>query len=161
MRAPGFWWSLLSAVLAVVVGALLIGWLVGSAKLALLIYFVAEGIFSIMFGLEHQRALSGRWGWLMLNGIIDLFLVGVILFGLPGNAAWVLGLLVGIDLLYGGSTLIGLNRVTEMMPCVLASSGHYLTEMLWGAKRPFGLTPQYIRPISSQRVVLAPGTCHR
>jgi len=53
------------------------------------------------------------------------------------------------------------NRVTEMMPCVLASSGHYLTEMLWGAKRPFGLTPQYIRPISSQRVVLAPGTCHR
>lgn len=45
----------------------------------------------------------------MLNGIIDLFLVGVILFGLPGIAAWVLGLLVGIDLVYGGSTLIGLS----------------------------------------------------
>ena len=58
-----------------------------SLTLALLIYFVAEGIFSIMFGLAHQRSLSGRWGWLVLNGIIDLFLVGVILFGLPGTAA--------------------------------------------------------------------------
>jgi uncharacterized membrane protein HdeD (DUF308 family) len=111
-RAPGFWWSLLSAVLAVVVGALLLGWPVNGAMsltLALLIYFVAEGIFCIMFGLEHQRALSGRWGWLVLNGIIDLFLVGVIAFGLPGTAAWALGLLVGIDLVYGGAALIGLS----------------------------------------------------
>lgn len=45
----------------------------------------------------------------MLNGIIDLFLVGVILFVLPGISAWVLGLLVGIDQIYGGSTLIGLS----------------------------------------------------
>jgi hypothetical protein len=73
------------------------------------IYFVMEGIFSIMFGLEHQRALSGRWGWLVLNGIIDLFLVGIIIVGLPGSALWVLGLLVGIDLVYGGSALIALS----------------------------------------------------
>lgn len=111
-QAPGFWWSLLSAILAVVVGSLLIGWPVSGAislTLALLIYFAAEGIFSIMFGLEHQRSLSGRWGWLVLNGIIDLFLVGAILFGLPGTAAWVVGLLVGIDLVYGGSALIALS----------------------------------------------------
>jgi uncharacterized membrane protein HdeD (DUF308 family) len=111
-RAPGFWWSLLSAILAVVVGDLLIGWPISGAMsltLALLIYFVAEGIFSIMFGLAHQRSLSHRWGWLVLNGIIDLFLVGVILFGLPGNAAWILGLLVGIDLVYGGSALIAVS----------------------------------------------------
>jgi uncharacterized membrane protein HdeD (DUF308 family) len=126
-RAPGFWWSLLSAVLAVVVGALLIGWPVSGAlslTLALLIYFAAEGIFSIMFGLEHQRSLSGRWGWLVLNGVIDLFLVGVILFGVPGTAAWVLGLLVGIDLVYGGSALIALSltahRSKSAMPTVSA-----------------------------------------
>jgi uncharacterized membrane protein HdeD (DUF308 family) len=110
-RAPGFWWSLLSAVLAIVIGALLIGWPVSGAMsltLALLIYFAMEGIFSIMFGLEHWRSLSGRWGWLVLNGVIDLFLVGVILVGLPGIAVWVLGLLVGIDLVYGGSALIAL-----------------------------------------------------
>ena len=79
-------WSLLSAALAVVVGALLIAWPISGAMsltLALLIYFVAEGIFSIMFELEHQRALSGRWGWLVLNGIINLFLVGVFSSGFP------------------------------------------------------------------------------
>jgi uncharacterized membrane protein HdeD (DUF308 family) len=111
-RAPGFWWSLLSAVLAIVIGALLIGWPVSGAlslTFALLVYFAMEGIFSIMFGLEHQRSLSGRWGWLVLNGVIDLFLVGVIVVGLPGIAVWVLGLLVGIDLVYGGSALITLS----------------------------------------------------
>ena len=111
-HAPGFVWSLLSAVLGVVVGALLIGWPVRSAlslTLALLIYFAAEGIFSIMFGLEHQRSLSGRWGWLVLNGIIDLFLVGVILFGISGSSRWIAGILVGIDLIYGGLALIVLS----------------------------------------------------
>jgi uncharacterized membrane protein HdeD (DUF308 family) len=111
-QAPGFWWSLLSGVLGVVVGALLIGWPVSGAMsltLALLIYFVADGIFSIMFGLAHQRSMSGRWGWLVVNGIVDLFLVGVIAFGLPGSAAWILGLLVGIDLVYGGVALIALS----------------------------------------------------
>jgi uncharacterized membrane protein HdeD (DUF308 family) len=111
-RAPGFWWSLLSAVLAVVVGALLICWPVSGADvatLALMIYFVAEGIFWIMFGLAHQRTLPGRWDWLVLNGIIDLFLVGVILIGLPSTSAWILGLLVGIDLVYGGAALIALS----------------------------------------------------
>jgi uncharacterized membrane protein HdeD (DUF308 family) len=99
-------------VLGVVVGALLIGWPVSGAMsltLALLIYFVADGIFSIMFGLAHQRSMSGRWGWLVVNGIVDLFLVGVIAFGLPGSAAWILGLLVGIDLVYGGVALIALS----------------------------------------------------
>ena len=93
-------------------GALLIGWPIHSAlslTLALLIYFAPEGIFSIMFGLEHRRSLSGRWGWLVLNGIIDLFLVGAILFGIPGSAPWIAGLLVGIDLIYGGLALIVLS----------------------------------------------------
>jgi uncharacterized membrane protein HdeD (DUF308 family) len=111
-EAPGFWWSLLSAVLAIVVGVLLIGWPVSGAislTLVLIAYFVLEGIFSIMFGLEHKRLLSGRWGWLVLNGIIDLVLAGIILYGLPGTAVWVLGILVGIDLVFGGMALIALS----------------------------------------------------
>ena len=110
-QAPGFWWSLLSAVLGIVVGALLIGWPISGAislTLVLIAYFVIEGIFEIMFGLEHKRLLSGRWGWLVLNGVIDLVLAGIIVFGLPGTAVWVLGLLVGVDLVFGGSALIAL-----------------------------------------------------
>ncbi len=109
--APGFWWSLLSAILSIIVGALLIGWPVSGAislTLVLIGYFVLEGIFCIMFGLDHKRLLSGRWGWLVFNGVIDLVLAAIIIFGLPGTAVWVLGLLVGIDLIFGGSALAAL-----------------------------------------------------
>ena len=106
---PGFWWSLLSAVLGIVVGLLLIGRPVSGAislTLVLIVFFIIEGIFSIMFALEHKRALSGRWGWLVLNGVVDLGLAGIIFVGLPGTATWALGLLVGIDLVFGGMALI-------------------------------------------------------
>lgn len=108
-RAPGFWWSLFSAILGIVVGIILIGAPIGGAislTLVLTAFFIIEGILSILFALEHKRALSGRWGWLILNGIIDLFLAGVIIAGLPGTAVWVLGLFVGIDLVFGGLALI-------------------------------------------------------
>ncbi len=72
----------------------------------LIAFFVIEGILSIMFAVEHKRALSGRWGWLVLNGVIDLGLAWVIFAGLPGTEAWALGLLVGIDLVFGGIALI-------------------------------------------------------
>jgi len=66
-RAPGFWWSLLSAVLAVVVGALLIGWPISGAMsltLALLIYFVAEGIFRSCLGSRTSaRCPAAGVGW--------------------------------------------------------------------------------------------------
>jgi len=110
--APGFWWSLLSAVLGIVVGALLIGWPVSGAvslTLVLIAFFVIEGVISILYAFEHKRALSGRWFWLALNGIIDLVLAGVILAGLPGTAVWALGLLVGIDLVFGGFALITMS----------------------------------------------------
>lgn len=110
-QAPGFRWSLLSAILGVVVGILLIGWPVSGAlslTLVLTAFFILEGIFSVLFALEHKLALSGRWGWLVLNGIIDLFLAGVIIAGLPATAVWVLGLFVGIDLVFGGLALIGM-----------------------------------------------------
>ncbi|MDE2229775.1 MAG: HdeD family acid-resistance protein [Alphaproteobacteria bacterium] len=108
-QAPGFWWSLLSAVLGIAVGLILIRWPVGGAislTLVLIAFFVIEGILSILFALEHKRALSGRWGWLVLNGVIDLGLAAVIFAGLPGTATWALGLLVGIDLVFGGMALI-------------------------------------------------------
>jgi uncharacterized membrane protein HdeD (DUF308 family) len=108
-HAPGFWWSLLSALLGIVAGVVLLGWpLLGTFSLtAVLIAFLfAEGIISIMYALEHRNALSGRWGWMLASGIVDIGL-GVLLFiGLPGTALWALGLLLGINLIFGGWALI-------------------------------------------------------
>ncbi len=109
--APGFWWSLVSAILAIAVGVVMLLWpLSGVLTLTLLLitFFVIEGVASIMFALEHKRELSGRWGWMLASGIIDLILAVVIIAGLPGTAAWALGLLVGINLVIGGTALIGM-----------------------------------------------------
>jgi uncharacterized membrane protein HdeD (DUF308 family) len=38
---------------------------------------------------------------------MDLLIAAVIIAGLPGSALWAVGLLVGINLLFGGASLIG------------------------------------------------------
>jgi uncharacterized membrane protein HdeD (DUF308 family) len=101
-QAPGFWWSLVSAILAIAVGVLMQLWpLSGVLTLTVLLitFFIIEGVVSIMFALEHKRELSGRWSWMLASGITDLILAaiiigGLIIGGLPGTAAWALGLLV-------------------------------------------------------------------
>ena len=110
-HAPGFWWSLFSGVLAIVAGAVLIGWPVSgvlSLTLLLIAFFILEGIATIMYALDHKRELSGRWGWVLASGIVDLAIAAIIFAGLPGTAAWAIGLLVGINMLCGGAALIGL-----------------------------------------------------
>jgi len=110
-HAPGFWWSLISAIIGIAAGLLLIARPVTGAlslTLVLIAFFVIEGIASIMYSIEHRNQLSGRWGWMLASGIVDLILAGIIFFGLPGTAAWALGLLVGINMLFGGTAMIGM-----------------------------------------------------
>jgi uncharacterized membrane protein HdeD (DUF308 family) len=113
---PGFWWSLISAALAVLAGLILIARpMEGLLTLTVVLtaFFILEGIASIMFALEHKRELTGRWGWLVAAGIFDLLLAVVIFAGLPGSAAWAIGLLVGINMVFGGSSLIGMALATK------------------------------------------------
>jgi uncharacterized membrane protein HdeD (DUF308 family) len=108
---PGFWWSLISAALAVLAGLILLARPVqGVLTLTIVVgaYFLAEGVATIMYALEHRRELSGRWSWLLIAGLMDLLIAFIVIAGLPGSAEWVLGLLVGINLLFGGATLIGM-----------------------------------------------------
>src|SRR5882672_4758955 len=110
-HAPGFWWSLLSAVITIVAGLYLVGWpFAGAVSLTVVLaaYLVAEGIASMLFAYEHLGQLSSRWGWLFLNGVIDLFLAGIIIWLLPLAAVWALGVIIGIDFIFGGASLIGM-----------------------------------------------------
>ncbi len=45
---------------------------------------------------------------MLASGIVDLILAGIIFAGLPGTAFWALGLLVGINMLFGGTAMIGM-----------------------------------------------------
>lgn len=110
-HAPGFWWSLISGLLGIVVGILLLTRpLTGAVSLTLLLisFFIIEGLASIMFALDHKRELTGQWGWMLVSGIVDLLLSVMIFAGLPSTAAWAIGLLVGINMVFGGSALIAM-----------------------------------------------------
>ena len=110
-QMPGFWWSLISAVLAVAAGIILLARPVqGTLTLTIVVgaYFLAEGVATIMYALEHRRELSQRWSWLLVAGLMDILIAAIIISGLPGSALWAVGLLVGINLLFGGATLIGM-----------------------------------------------------
>ena len=110
-RAPGFGWSLLSAFVALVAGAVLL-WnpfqSLATLTYVLIAFFIVDGVVIIFLAIAHRRELSGKWEWMLVNGVIDLVLAGVIIFELPGTLVWALGLLVGIDLVFGGSTLIAM-----------------------------------------------------
>lgn len=110
-EAPGFWWALFSAVVAIAAGVVLL-WrpMQGTLTLTIIlgVYFIAEGVATIMYAIEHRRELTGRWGWLMTAGLVDILIAGMIITGLPGSAAWAIGLLVGINLVFGGTSLIGM-----------------------------------------------------
>jgi len=110
-QAPGFIWSLVSALLGIVVGALLLASPLSGAfsiTLVLIGFFVVEGVASVMFALDHKRELSGQWGWMLVSGIVDLVLSVMIFAGLPSTATWAIGLLVGINMMFGGSALIAM-----------------------------------------------------
>jgi uncharacterized membrane protein HdeD (DUF308 family) len=108
---PGFWWSLISAALAVLAGGVLLARPM-QAVLTLTIvvgaYFLAEGVATILYALEHRRELSERWSWLLISGAMDIIIAGLIIAGLPGSAEWAIGLLAGLNLMFGGCTLIGM-----------------------------------------------------
>jgi uncharacterized membrane protein HdeD (DUF308 family) len=109
--APGFGWSILSAAAAVIVGAyLLLDPLQGLATLTfvLVAYFLVDGAALIFLAIAHRRELSGKWEWVLVNGVTDLIIAGIIISGFPGTLVWALGLLVGIDLIFGGAALIAM-----------------------------------------------------
>jgi len=110
-QMPGFWWSLISAALAAGAGIILLARpMQGVLTLTIVVsaYFLAEGVATIMYALEHRRELSERWTWMAFAGVLDILISAMIITGLPGSAEWAVGLLVGINLLFGGISLIGM-----------------------------------------------------
>ena len=35
-----------------------------------------------MYAVDHRRQLTGSWVWMLLSGIIDIILAGIILLGM-------------------------------------------------------------------------------
>jgi uncharacterized membrane protein HdeD (DUF308 family) len=105
----GFLWELLIGLLYIVAGGYLAFFpLTGLLTLTILLaaLFFAEGIFEIIMAFR-VRPHEG-WGFLLLSGIAALLVGVLIAIDLPGSAAWALGLLFGINMLFTGSSYVAL-----------------------------------------------------
>ncbi|SRR5579883_1011364 len=99
---------LLEAVLAIVAGALLLrSPAAGALVITLLLasYFVVAGVFRIVASLMTR--LPG-WGWMLTSGMITLLLGIIVWGGWPATAFWVLGVFVGVNLLFIGWSRVAL-----------------------------------------------------
>ncbi len=111
-RSPGFWWSLLSALLTLAVGVIFFSWPLGgllTLSLALATFLALDGVFAIALAFDHRNTLTPKWMWLLFNGLIDLLFAGLICWWLPVSAVWAFGLFVGFDMLISGVTLISMG----------------------------------------------------
>src|SRR6202167_2615243 len=94
--SPGFGWSLLSAVVGIGAGIVLLVWpLSGALTLTVILtaFLTVAGFVPLMYALAHRRESSSRWQMMLLSGIVDLILAGLILGGLPGTAGWAIRLI--------------------------------------------------------------------
>lgn len=66
-------------------------------------WFAASGILRIYYGAKN---MSDGGGWMVAVGALSLVLAVLLWFGLPFSATWVLGVLLGVDLLLWGSLMI-------------------------------------------------------
>jgi len=72
--------------------------------LVLAVMFAIAGAFKIALAI-HIRPYP-CWAWLMISGLLAIALGTLIWMGLPGTATWAIGLLVGIELIFNGWTMI-------------------------------------------------------
>lgn len=101
-RWGSFFWHLLAAILYLGVGAVLIlNPLEGSISLTLLlgVFYVVIGLTRIFLSSSSQMP---QWGWSLVNGLITFTLGVLILASWPASSLFIIGLFVGIDLVFSG-----------------------------------------------------------
>jgi len=124
---PAFLWSLLTAALSVSVGLGKPEAGAQSLTIVLTAFFIAEGVFQIATSVAYRHVIVESWIWMLLSGLADLALAGIIIAGWPISAVWTLGLLVGINLITSGwaivmAALAGRGFAKRTAPAVSAAS---------------------------------------
>ena len=112
--ASRFWWELGIGVLYILAGLLFLTNLmqgIVTLTIILAILFLLEGCAKIVLALQLRGVSS--WFWLLLSGLLALLLGVLLLADLPGSAAWALGLIVGINLVFSGFSLLTLAQAAR------------------------------------------------
>ena len=101
---------LVAAAFALIAGIILLSYpLTGVLTLTLLltVYFFVDGISRIISSFQFHPTKG--WFWLLISGLVSVLLAVLIFTGLPTSAVWVVGIYVGIYMLFLGVTFITLS----------------------------------------------------
>lgn len=105
-HAPHFWLQLVSAILAILVGFLFLrdtGQGLVTITLLLIVFFMIEGVSKIVFALTIRP--MPQWGWVLASGVVGVVLSVLLLAFLQLTAIWLVGLMLGIQLISVGAAI--------------------------------------------------------
>jgi uncharacterized membrane protein HdeD (DUF308 family) len=105
-HVPHFWLQLISVILAILIGLLFLrdpaqGML--TISLLLIVFFMMEGISKVVFALTIKP--FPNWGWVLGSGLVGIALSLVLWASLPVTAVWLIGVLLGVNLISVGAAI--------------------------------------------------------
>ena len=105
-HVPHFWLQLISVILAVLVGLLFLrdpaqGMV--TIALLLIVFFMMEGISKVVFALTIRP--FPNWGWVLASGLVGIALSLILWASMPVTAAWLIGFLLGVNLISVGAAI--------------------------------------------------------
>jgi uncharacterized membrane protein HdeD (DUF308 family) len=105
-HVPHFWLQLISVVLSILIGFLFLrdpeqGLL--TITLLLIVFFMMEGISKVVFALTIKP--FPNWGWVLASGLVGITLSALLWANLPVTAVWLIGLLLGLQLISVGAAI--------------------------------------------------------
>jgi len=105
-HVPHFWLQLISVVLSILIGFLFLrdpeqGLL--TITLLLIVFFMMEGISKVVFALTIKP--FPNWGWVLASGVVGIVLSALLWASLPVTAVWLVGLLLGLQLISVGAAI--------------------------------------------------------
>ena len=105
-HVPHFWLQLISVILAILVGFLFLrdpaqGMV--TIALLLIVFFMIEGISKVVFALTIRP--FPNWGWVLASGLVGILLSLILWASMPVTAVWLVGFLLGINLISVGAAI--------------------------------------------------------
>lgn len=105
-QVPHFWLQLISVILAVLIGFLFLrdpeqGLM--TVTLLLIVFFMMEGMSKVVFALTIRP--FPNWGWVLASGLVGIALSIILLASMPVTAMWLVGLLLGLQLVSVGASI--------------------------------------------------------
>lgn len=86
--------------------------------------FAGRGLAAIALAAAYRRQRLNQWEWFAVSGVTSLILAMLILSGLPGPYVWMLGLLLGVDLVFDGGAVLAQvfssDRLSDTAPALAA-----------------------------------------